>query len=829
MARRSANDGHTVTTSDAVDPRGREDESASRSNGGPIEIKVPTHRMSGDDPKNVVKSASRALLKLTLSEPPSDQPRRTRRASPSDRPRHQRSPSLQRHHSSRPRMSRDDGGSVISIGSAPVRGKMGCIRLVNDDEASAVSAASINSAPMRGASSNRKRVTLERLRKSQEQINKSYLERQEQLRRQESFQRQDGHSHQQHRPADSGGNSAHYWHQRTGGGNSAHGPIHIDNVSLINLDKQRRPRESGSGRRNEGSVYTAPTILNPPNSAASVRSAPTIVQNDQHFGNPRCHLSVVEKPRPRSRTPGNGSGSGASNGVDHQFALSVVPESQQHGNRYVDDIMMQNMSSGIGSHSPHIFGSGSDTASRRTSNGSNSPEMMYSNSSQLDPETFRRHLARGMQAPEGDVTIVFTDLQGSTTLWETHPPAMKAAVDLHDKIIRRCYGEHSGYEITTEGDAFQLAFQHPIDALAFALKTQVELHKADWSPEILALDDASEKDGFRGFRVRMGLHHGRTKSRVHVVTKRTFYVGEAVDIAKAMEGICYGGQILTTVETWRAVSGISEQVLGSPQVMDCGEHELDIRQRNEKGPLSKRVVQLVPKEYAFDYFAARGREEHPGAKHVRLKKESDVVGRKFAPLKTKKQVSASFVDAPYANGKVTIVFIYTKGTDDLPTEIRTKNLRILAKGVRSLLMQSNPPGYECQEENGSWMLAFGRIANAVSFGLRLVEAIDRAPLKGNIDRSKMFKIGIHTGPFTSMGPHTVTGRADYFGPVVNRAARVASQCELGQVLIGIPLPSGETPCTPDFGSKIITKLVGIRKLKGLTVDMALFSCARAPR
>eukprot|EP00957_Ditylum_brightwellii_P052844 4006130-Ditylum_brightwellii.AAC.1 len=107
MARRSANDGHTVTTSDAVDlssarnrgflskfrPRGREDESASRSNGGPIEIKVPTHRMSEYDPidpKNVVKSASRALLNLTLSEPPSDQPRRTRRASPSDRPRHQR-------------------------------------------------------------------------------------------------------------------------------------------------------------------------------------------------------------------------------------------------------------------------------------------------------------------------------------------------------------------------------------------------------------------------------------------------------------------------------------------------------------------------------------------------------------------------------------------------------------------------------------------------------------------------------------------------------------------------------------------------------------------
>mmetsp|Transcript_26635 Transcript_26635/g.39591 ORF Transcript_26635/g.39591 Transcript_26635/m.39591 type:complete len:686 (-) Transcript_26635:736-2793(-) len=568
-----------------------------------------------------------------------------------------------------------------------------------------------------------------------------------------------------------------------------------------------KPRSRAPVKENHARPRLA--ITPEPPSLQKQNSSPAIVQKPgENEINPRCQIPDVEKPRPRFRSRAN-----------ENPRLASVPElplpKQQKTHRIDDNRKISN------DNSQTYTGRDSNSSSRRPSTGSNSPQAF------LDHNTFRRHLARGAQAPVGDVTVVFTDLQGSTTLWEKNPTAMKAAVDLHDKIIRRCYGAHSGYEITTEGDAFQLAFQHPIDALAFALKTQVELHKADWSPEILALDDASEKDGFRGFRVRMGLHHGRTKSRVHVVTKRTFYVGEAVDIAKAMEGICYGGQILTTVETWRAVSGISEQVLGSPQVMDCGEHELDVRHSHDKGPLSKRVVQLVPNELAFDYFAARGREEHPGSKHVRLKKESDVVGRKFAPLKSKNQICASFFDAPYANGKVTIIFIYTKGIDDLPTEIRKNNRQVLAKVVRSLLAQCNPHGYECQEENGSWMLAFGKMAKAVSFGLRLVESTARAPLEGDIDRSKIFKIGVHTGPFTSMGPHTVTGRADYFGPVVNRAARVASQSELGQVIIGMPLRSGEIACPPDFGNKITTNMVGIRKLKGLTIDMALFSCSHA--
>lgn len=172
--------------------------------------------------------------------------------------------------------------------------------------------------------------------------------------------------------------------------------------------------------------------------------------------------------------------------------------------------------------------------------------------------------AKDMTYPTGDVTIIYTDVQGSTSLWESCPSDMKKAQDIHDDIMRKCYTNHSGYEITTEGDAFNLAFQHPADALAFALQAQIKLYKADWPEGILKHPDGKHEPAFkfRGFRVRFGIHHGPTSSRVHEMTGRTVYSGEGVKISKAVEGMCHGGQILTTMETWKAVSGMAERYLG---------------------------------------------------------------------------------------------------------------------------------------------------------------------------------------------------------------------------------------------------------------------------
>lgn len=180
----------------------------------------------------------------------------------------------------------------------------------------------------------------------------------------------------------------------------------------------------------------------------------------------------------------------------------------------------------------------------------------------LNPSQLNR--AKNMACPEGDVTIIFTDVQGSTSLWEACPTDMKKALDIHDMIMRRCYTNHNGYEVLTEGDAFVLAFHHPVDALAFALEAQLKLYKANWPPAILKHDDAKDEPTlkFRGFRVRFGIHHGPTLTRVHETTKRTVYSGEGVMIAKAIEGMCHGGQILCSMETWMAVSGMAERYLG---------------------------------------------------------------------------------------------------------------------------------------------------------------------------------------------------------------------------------------------------------------------------
>jgi len=444
--------------------------------------------------------------------------------------------------------------------------------------------------------------------------------------------------------------------------------------------------------------------------------------------------------------------------------------------------------------------------------------------------------AKDMTVPTGDVTIVYTDVQGSTSMWETCPSAMKEATDIHDMIMRQCYTNHSGYEITTEGDAFNLAFQHPVDALAFALQAQLKLYKADWPKGILKHPDGKDEPAlkFRGFRVRFGLHHGPTTTRVHESTGRTVYSGEGVKIAKAVERMCHGGQILTTVETWKAVSGMAERYLGRPQIVDCGEHLLYETKTPNIGSggfttrrFCKRIMQLVPSELAFDFFAARGREDvdEENGGGYEIKDASTVTGRLFPPLISKRQLTTSFLNAPYANGRVTICFVYTVGLDDSNLCARSPNLAVLAKYLRKKLLTLNPPGYECQEDDGHWMLAFDRMASAVSFGIALKSSIDEVSgLVGEVHRSKMFKVGIVSGPFTSMGPHKTTGMADYFGPIVNRAARVASNCEPGQVCVGIPLANGDAAVSPDFGDSIDVHLWEIKKLKGLTVDFAIFSC-----
>jgi len=68
--------------------------------------------------------------------------------------------------------------------------------------------------------------------------------------------------------------------------------------------------------------------------------------------------------------------------------------------------------------------------------------------------------------PTGTVTFLFTDIEGSTRLWEQDPDAMREALARHDVLLRKAIEAYAGYVFKTVGDAFCAAFARAPDALA---------------------------------------------------------------------------------------------------------------------------------------------------------------------------------------------------------------------------------------------------------------------------------------------------------------------------------------------------------------------------
>ncbi|KAG2442801.1 hypothetical protein HXX76_002880 [Chlamydomonas incerta] len=94
---------------------------------------------------------------------------------------------------------------------------------------------------------------------------------------------------------------------------------------------------------------------------------------------------------------------------------------------------------------------------------------------------------RAAPGPGPGTTLLVTDIQDSTCLWESLPAeVMDAAVKLHHRVIRELLLPHHGYESCTEGDSFLLAFHKPDNALGFALAAQSALLAADWPTELMS-------------------------------------------------------------------------------------------------------------------------------------------------------------------------------------------------------------------------------------------------------------------------------------------------------------------------------------------------------
>lgn len=422
--------------------------------------------------------------------------------------------------------------------------------------------------------------------------------------------------------------------------------------------------------------------------------------------------------------------------------------------------------------------------------------------------------ARSKTAPPKDkATIVLTDIQGSTGLWESDAVAMQESQDLHDNIIRQVCAAHWGYEIETEGDAFTLAFHDPVDAFGFALKAQKALFDAQWPVALLKQPNAMEEAGaFRGLRVRMAIHHGCVESSECEDTDRIKYTGETMNLAKSLITMAQGGQILSSAETWEVAYYFMGSVLGYPQVLDLGSHVVRKGKTFKDGLITKRIIQLVPTSLAYDYFAAR--KLAPGIAGNRSQ-SCALNGRQFPPIKSLKAVSASFHDAPFNNNEATIAFVNLSAVDDQDVSTVTNLIGKLLDGSPEL------GGYQCQSE----MLVFHQPVDAIVFGLLLKCELERKARGSNL--AKLIKYGCIHDAFLTMGPHRSTGRADYFGKIVNRAARLSSVAAAGSVYFGIVCSkegSDAIDVDPINDPNIKVSYLGRKALKGIQEEISVYEC-----
>eukprot|EP01119_Soliformovum_irregulare_P015373 TRINITY_DN4320_c0_g1_i2.p1 TRINITY_DN4320_c0_g1~~TRINITY_DN4320_c0_g1_i2.p1 ORF type:complete len:1649 (+),score=817.75 TRINITY_DN4320_c0_g1_i2:111-5057(+) len=256
---------------------------------------------------------------------------------------------------------------------------------------------------------------------------------------------------------------------------------------------------------------------------------------------------------------------------------------------------------------------------------------------------YQRHGFDDVPAPVGHVTLVFTDVQGSTTQWEMHPEVMAQSLQIHNHLMRMKIGEFRGYEVKTEGDAFMIAFADVMDATKWCLSVQQALLKAEWPEACYIHPDAKEAHDdvgnliFRGLRVRMGIHVGDPSCEEDPVTKRMDYFGPMVNRSARVEGVAQGGQIIISGNVWDEIKTKLDD-LGNPVVRPLGKFQL--KGLNEETTLTQ-ILPLTLAGRKFPDLAPSKQDEENEKKFKtledelnKIKEENEALGNQFAQIQS---------------------------------------------------------------------------------------------------------------------------------------------------------------------------------------------------
>lgn len=154
--------------------------------------------------------------------------------------------------------------------------------------------------------------------------------------------------------------------------------------------------------------------------------------------------------------------------------------------------------------------------------------------------------------PGGTVTLLFSDMVGSTRLLSQLGPEYVDVLDDQRRLMRAAFQAHGGIELGTEGDSFYVVFADALDAVKAAVDAQASLSAHQWPRDAQVL-------------VRMGIHTGTP------VVHDAAYVGMDVHRGARISSAAHGGQVLLSAATAHAVRGTLPRGVA---ITDLGSHRL---------------------------------------------------------------------------------------------------------------------------------------------------------------------------------------------------------------------------------------------------------------
>ncbi len=293
------------------------------------------------------------------------------------------------------------------------------------------------------------------------------------------------------------------------------------------------------------------------------------------------------------------------------------------------------------------------------------------------------------ELPRGTVTFLFTDIEGSTKLWQQFPDAMPAALARHHEILNSAIQAHNGYVFQIIGDAFCAAFATAFDGLDAALDAQRALRDELWGET-------------GAIRVRMALHTGAAEVRAGEFTSGEYVSGITLSRAARLLSAGHGGQILLSSPSAELVR---EQLPQNTALRDMGAHRLkDLVQ-------PQQIFQILASDLAQEFPALKTLDALPNNLPIQL---ASFIGREKEIKEISEMLAAS---AGVESHSVIRLLTLTGAGGSGKTRL---SLQVAAEVIDEF-------------EKGAWFVDLSPISdptlvpNAVMSALELREVAGRAP------------------------------------------------------------------------------------------------------